>query len=57
MKCQMLSPLCVCVGGGGGGGRGGGQKINTVGLKGQGFSQILQDVFLAVVDLLHIKIC
>ena len=32
------------------------KKINTVGLKGQGFSQTLQDVFLAVVDLLNIKI-
>ena len=35
------------------------KKFNTVGLKGQGFSQILQDVFhvfLAVVDLLNIKI-
>ena len=32
------------------------KKFNTVGLKGQGFSQTLQDVFLAVVDLLNIKI-
>ena len=32
------------------------KKINAVGLKGQGFSQTLQDVFLAVVDLLNIKI-
>ena len=32
------------------------KKINTVGLKGQGFSQTLQDVFLAVFDLLNIKI-
>ena len=61
MKCQMLSPwgkknskygmmkllyraLDVC------------KKINTVGLKGQGFSQTLQDVFLAVVDVFNIKI-
>ena len=32
------------------------KKFNTVGLKGQGFSQTLQDVFLVVVDLLNIKI-
>ena len=32
------------------------KQFNTVGLKGQGFSQTLQDVFLAVVDLLNIKI-
>ena len=32
------------------------KKFSTVGLKGQGFSQTLQDVFLAVVDLLNIKI-
>ena len=32
------------------------KKFNNVGLKGQGFSQTLQDVFLAVVDLLNIKI-
>ena len=32
------------------------KKFNTVGVKGQGFSQILQDVFLAIVDLLNIKI-
>ena len=32
------------------------KKFNTVGLKRQGFSQTLQDVFLAVVDLLNIKI-
>ena len=65
MKCQMLSPwgkknskygmmkllyralahlFDVC------------KKFNTVGLKGQGFSQTLKDVFLAVVDLLNIKI-
>ena len=65
MKCQMLSPwgknnpkysmmkllyralahlfeLC--------------KKFNTVGLKGQGFSQTLQMFFLTVVDLLNIKI-
>ena len=33
------------------------KKINTVRLKGQGFSQILQDVFLTVVDLLNINPC
>ena len=27
------------------------KKFNTVGLKGQGFSQTLQDIFLAVVDI------
>ena len=32
------------------------KKFNIVGLKGQGFNQTLQDVFLAVVDLLNIKI-
>ena len=32
------------------------KKFNTVRLKGQGFNQTLQDVFLAVVDLLNIKI-
>ena len=32
------------------------KKFNTVRLKGQIFSQTLQDVFLAVVDLLNIKI-
>ena len=30
------------------------KKFKTVGLKGQGFSQTLHDVFLAVVDLLNI---
>ena len=30
------------------------KKFNTVGLKGQGFSQTLQDAFLAFVDLLNI---
>ena len=64
MKCQMLSPweksskygmmellhralahlFDVC------------KKFNTVRLKGQGFSQTLHNVFLAVVDLLNIKI-
>ena len=66
MKCQMLSPwekkkkskygvmkllhkaldhlFDMC------------KKFNTVGLKGHGFSQTLQDVFLAVVDLLNIKL-
>ena len=55
MKCQMLSPwefsaehLTICLTFV--------KKINTVGLKGLGFSQTLQDVFLAVVDLLNIKI-
>ena len=32
------------------------KKFNTVGLKVQGFRQTLQDVFLAAVDLLKIKI-
>ena len=32
------------------------KKFSTVGLKVQGFSQTLQDVFLAIVDLLNIKI-
>ena len=32
------------------------KKFSTVRLKGQSFSQTLQDVFLAVVDLLNIKI-
>ena len=32
------------------------KKFSTIGIKGLGFSQTLQDVFLAVVDLLNIKI-